>query len=138
MEKSDTSFTAAYKRASSPSLLAGHIQLAESETLFKPSFKGAQTMLVNDSVMAFLEPMAGSIKAVNGECPNEVATPSFPLKSKAITPQLFKGNCNCPAVCCFATRPVTHRSTLLVSQSLQATASNCSTCVTYSFIFEDS
>src|SRR5690554_7245626 len=40
MEKSETSFTAAYKRASSPSLFAGHIQFAERETLFKPSFNG--------------------------------------------------------------------------------------------------
>src|SRR5690554_186013 len=78
IEKSETSFTAAYKRASSPSLFAGHIQFAERETLFNPSFNGAQTRFVNASVMAFLEPMAGSIKAVNGECPRDVATPSFP------------------------------------------------------------
>src|SRR5690606_14816319 len=117
IEKSETAFTAAYKRASSPGLLAGHIQFAERETLFKPSFNGAQPIFVSDSVIAFRDPTAGSIKAVNGECPIEVATPSFPWYSSAITPQLFNGSCNGPAVCCFATRPVTQRSTLFVSQS---------------------
>ena len=76
--KSETAFTASYNLASSPSLLQGHIQFAESDTLFKPSFKGAQTMLVKDSVIALREPEAGSINAVNGECPILVATPSFP------------------------------------------------------------
>jgi hypothetical protein len=37
------------------------------------------------------------------------------LKSKAITPTLFKGNCNGPAHCCLATfHPTT--STLFVNQ----------------------
>src|SRR5699024_11821762 len=61
IEKSETAFTAVYNLASSPWLLHGHIQLAESETLFKPSERGAQMILVKASVMAFLEPAAGSI-----------------------------------------------------------------------------
>ena len=67
MAKSETACTALYKRASSPSFLQGHIQLAESETDFKPSFKGAQTRLVSDSAILFLLPAAGSIKADIGE-----------------------------------------------------------------------
>ena len=128
MANSEQPLTASYKRASSPSFLQGHIQFAESETLFNPSFKGAQTRLVKASPIEFRLPATGSIKALTGECPIEVAMPSFPLKSRAITPQLFKGNCNGPAHCCLATRPPTQRSTLLVNQSLQATASSCNTC----------
>jgi len=64
---SETASTALYKRASSPLLLQGHIQFAESETDFKPSFKGANTILLNDSAIAFLLPALGSISAVNGE-----------------------------------------------------------------------
>ena len=116
--------TASYKRASSPGLLQGHIQFAESDTLAKPFSSGAQTRLVNASPMAFILPFTGSIKPLTGACPIAVATPFLPLKSKAMTPQLLKGSCNTPTHCCWATRPVTHRSTLLVSQSLHATASN--------------
>ena len=121
---SDTASTASYKRASSPSFLHGHIQFAESETLFNPSLRGAQTMFVRDSTILFRLPATASIKPETGECPIEVAMPSLPLKSSAITPQLFKGNCKAPAHCCFATRPPTQRSTLFVNQSLQATASS--------------
>ena len=77
--KSDIPSTALYKRASSPSLLQGHIQFAESEILFIPSSKGAQIILDNASAIEFLDPATGSIKAEIGACPMEVATPSFPL-----------------------------------------------------------
>ena len=133
MANCDKDSTAAYKRASSPSFLQGHIQFADSETDVRPFCKGAQTILVKDSATLFLLPATGSINAEMGECPILVAIPSFPLKSRAITPQLFNGNCNGPAHCCFATRPPTQRSTLLVNQSLQATASNCNTCSKYSW-----
>ena len=132
--KSAHAFTALYKRASSPSFLHAHIQLAESETLFKPSFNGAKTIFDNASPIEFREPAPGFIKAETGECPILVAIPSFPLKSRAMTPTLFNGNCNGPAHCCLATFPPTQRSTLLVSQSLQATASSCKTCSRYSWI----
>src|SRR5690554_8083460 len=79
IEKSETACTALYKRASSPGFLHGHIQLADKETLVKPSSKGAQIILVNASVMAFLLPAAESINAAIGACPRVVATPSFPL-----------------------------------------------------------
>ena len=75
---SETAFTALYKRASSPSFLQGHIQLADRETLCKLSLSGAQIKFVRDSVIAFLLPAAGSINPAIGECPIEVATPSFP------------------------------------------------------------
>src|SRR5690606_4176392 len=135
MAKSEQASTALYKRASSPSFLHAHIQLAERETLLRPSFKGAHIILVRASAIEFLLPASGSISALTGEWPMEVAIPSFPAKSKAMTPTLFKGNCNGPAHCCLATRPPTHLSTLLVSQSLHATASNCNTCSRYSLIF---
>src|SRR5690606_31140179 len=125
--KSEHPFTASYKRASSPLLLQAHIQLAESDTLSSPSLSGAKIMFDKASPMAFLLPATGSTKAVIGECPTVVAIPSFPLKSSAITPTLFKGNCNVPTHCCLATLPPTQRSTLFVNQSLQATDSNCKT-----------
>src|SRR5690606_40964200 len=37
--KSEQAFTASYRRASSPSLLQAHIQLAEREIPFKPSLR---------------------------------------------------------------------------------------------------
>ena len=80
------------------------------------------------SDIANLLPFIGLIKAAAGAWPNVVAIPCFPLKSRATTPKLFNGNCNSPAFCCLATFPVTERSTLLVNQSLQATASSCKTC----------
>src|SRR5690606_10130929 len=79
MAKSDTPCTASYRRASSPSLLQGHIQLADRETERKPSSIGAQTMLLRASAMEFFEPATGSTKAEIGEWPIEVATPCFPL-----------------------------------------------------------
>src|SRR5690606_40661123 len=77
--KSETACTASYSLASSPSLLEGHIQFAESETDFKPSSKDAQMIFVKASAMEFRDPAIGSTKAEIGECPIEVATPSFPL-----------------------------------------------------------
>ena len=73
--KSETALTASYKRASSPGFLHGHIQFAESEIPFKPFFIGAQIILVSASVIAFLLPLEGLIKAATGECPILVATP---------------------------------------------------------------
>ncbi len=78
IENSETAFTALYKRASSPSFLQGHIQFADSDTLFKFSFKGAHIRFVSASVMAFLLPASGAIKAAIGAWPIAVATPSFP------------------------------------------------------------
>src|SRR5215217_5691955 len=62
----EQAFTASYNLASSPSFLQAHIQLAESETLFKPSFKGAHTRLDSDSAIAIRLPAAGSINAETG------------------------------------------------------------------------
>ncbi len=78
MAKSEQASTAAYKRASSPSFLQAHIQLAEREIPFNPSLMGAQTIFDNDSAIAVLVPATGSIKEAIGECPIEVAIPSFP------------------------------------------------------------
>ncbi|MNR15900.1 hypothetical protein D3C85_1324610 [compost metagenome] len=66
MANAEQASTASYKRASSPSFLQAHIQLAESETLFKLSFNGAQTRLERDSAMAILLPAAASINAETG------------------------------------------------------------------------
>src|SRR5690606_1602939 len=76
--KSEHPLTASYKRASSPLFLQGHIQFAENETLFKPPLRGAKTRFDRASPIEFLLPATGSIKAVSGECPIEVAIPSFP------------------------------------------------------------
>src|SRR5690606_6001708 len=67
IEKLETPSTAAYKRASSPLLLQGHIQLAERETDFNPSSSGAQTILVRASAMEFFEPATGSTSPEMGE-----------------------------------------------------------------------
>jgi hypothetical protein len=53
--------------------------LADNETDCKPSFNGAQIIFDNASAIAVLEPATGSIKEEIGECPIEVAIPSFPL-----------------------------------------------------------
>ena len=58
-------------------LFAGHIQLADRDTDLSPSFNGAQMMFVNASPIEFLDPAAGLIKAVVGECPIEVAMPNL-------------------------------------------------------------
>ena len=76
---SEIPFTASYKRASSPGFLHGHIQLADKETLFKSSSSGAQIMFVNASVIAFLLPAVGSIRAAIGACPILVAIPFWLL-----------------------------------------------------------
>src|SRR5690554_417115 len=65
--KSEQPFTASYNLASSPLLLQAHIQLAESETLFRPSLSGAKTIFDNDSAIALRLPATGSISAVSGE-----------------------------------------------------------------------
>ena len=70
--------TARYRRASSPSFLQGHIQLALSETLSKPSESGAQTILVRASAMERIDPAAGSTNAACGAWPIEVAIPARP------------------------------------------------------------
>ena len=67
IEKSEAASTASYKRASSPLLRHAHIQLADSDTLCKPSFSGAQTMLVSVSAMALRLPAVGLMSAVRGE-----------------------------------------------------------------------
>jgi hypothetical protein len=53
--------TAAYKRASSPSFLQAHIQLADNDIPSKPSLIGAQTMFDSASAIAVLLPATGSI-----------------------------------------------------------------------------
>ena len=55
--------TALYSRASSPGFLAGHIQLAESETLSSPFFSGAQMILVSASATDSTDPASGLISA---------------------------------------------------------------------------
>src|SRR5690606_10407898 len=64
--KSEHPFTASYKRASSPSLLHGHIQFADSETPAKPFLIGANTKLESASAIALREPPTGSSNAANG------------------------------------------------------------------------
>ncbi|MPM79874.1 hypothetical protein SDC9_126916 [bioreactor metagenome] len=76
--KSLQASTALYKRASSPGFLQGHIQLALSETESKPSFNGAQTILVRASAIASTEPASGLAKAASGACPIEVEIPALP------------------------------------------------------------
>ena len=77
--------------------------------------------------MASLLAAAGSTNDAAG-CYGQWRWPPFVAqKSMAITPTLLSGNWISPQVCCVANFPVTDRSTLLVNQSLQATASNWST-----------
>ena len=76
--KSEAAWTALYRRASSPSLRHGHIQLALKDTPDSLSDSGAKTIFVNDSAIAMTEPAAGSIIATCGACPIDVAIPAFP------------------------------------------------------------
>ena len=77
--KSAHASTASYKRAFSPGLLHGHIQFADKLTSSSPFSKGAQMRLVSDSAIDSRLPAAGSINALAGACPTDVATPAFPL-----------------------------------------------------------
>ena len=70
--------TALYRRASSPSFLHGHIQLALKETLFRPSVSGAHMIFVKASATESIDPAAGSIIAACGACPIDVAIPALP------------------------------------------------------------
>ncbi len=108
-----------------------HIQFADNDIPFIPFVSGAHIILLNASAILFLLPATGSIKPEIGEWPIDVATPFELLKSKAITPQLFNGSCKGPTHCCLATFPPTQRSTLFVSQSLQATDSSFKTASRY-------
>ena len=66
-QKSDKALTAEYKRASSPSCdLQGHIQLAERETVERPSTSGAHTKLVKASDTERMEPASGLANAACG------------------------------------------------------------------------
>ena len=76
--KSEAASTAAYKRASSPSLRHGHIQLALRDTPSSLSVRGANTMLVSDSAIAITDPAAGSTSATCGAWPIDVAIPALP------------------------------------------------------------
>ena len=75
--KSETAFTAPYRRASSPLFLLGHIQLALSETAFMPPLSGAHTTFVRASATESLLPAPESIRAAAGAWPIEVAMPSL-------------------------------------------------------------
>ena len=57
-------------------------------------------MFVRLSAIEFILPFFGFIIPLTGEWPIEVAIPFFPEKSSAITPQLLRGSCNFPTVCC--------------------------------------
>ena len=71
--KSLAALAASNNRASSPSFLQGHIQLADREMLLIWSGMGAQTRLVSASAMASTDPAAASTIAATGACPMEVA-----------------------------------------------------------------
>src|SRR5690606_18968482 len=74
--KSEQPCTASYRRASSPSLLQAHIQLADRDTPASPFLMGAKTRFDKASPMAFRDPATGSMSAESGACPIVVATPS--------------------------------------------------------------
>ena len=76
--KSAQASTALYKRAFSPGLLQGHIQLADKLTADSPFSKGAQTRFVKASAMDIRLPAAALTKATAGACPIEVAIPFSP------------------------------------------------------------
>src|SRR5574344_2590868 len=73
-QKSDSAFTPSYRRASSPFCeRQGHIQLAESDMLSRPSERGAHTMFVSDSATESTEPAAGWARPACGAWPKAVA-----------------------------------------------------------------
>src|SRR5690606_31047073 len=89
---SEQASTASYNLASSPGFLQGHIQFADRDTPEIPFLTGAHTILVSASAIEFRLPASAFASAETGECPIDVATPSTPLKSSAITPTLFSGS----------------------------------------------
>src|SRR5665647_896869 len=76
--KSLAAFTASYNLASSPGLRHGHIQLAERDTLLRPSANGAHTMFVNASATDSTDPADALIMPAAGAWPRAVAIPLLP------------------------------------------------------------
>mmetsp|Transcript_2638 Transcript_2638/g.2955 ORF Transcript_2638/g.2955 Transcript_2638/m.2955 type:complete len:258 (-) Transcript_2638:2315-3088(-) len=117
---------ARYSSAPSPSIFAAHIQFPEAlissiEVIF------AQTMLVRASATA-KRPMASQLtKPLIGCSPIEKAVPVVARTEDEITPTSEIGSWRGPTHCCWATWPVTERSTLVVRNRLLHTPGSAST-----------
>lgn len=72
----------------------------------------ANTKFVRASPTAILAPHAGSTRPLIGCSPMAVAEPTVSKCVSAVTATSATGVCNGPTHCCWATRPVTLRSTL--------------------------
>mmetsp|Transcript_29817 Transcript_29817/g.41208 ORF Transcript_29817/g.41208 Transcript_29817/m.41208 type:complete len:299 (+) Transcript_29817:1772-2668(+) len=115
-----------YMAAPSPSILAAHIQLPDA-LIFLMSEMRAKHMLVKHSATDILAIAAASRNPLIGCSPIEQAAPVVSKCDLAMTATSARGSWSGPTHCCWATNPVTARSTLLVRKRLEQTEGSCST-----------
>mmetsp|Transcript_19457 Transcript_19457/g.49469 ORF Transcript_19457/g.49469 Transcript_19457/m.49469 type:complete len:326 (+) Transcript_19457:1341-2318(+) len=118
-------------RGPSPGSLAAHIQLPE-DLISCSADTRAHTRLVRASPTHMRPIFAQSSRPIGGRSPMEMALPATPRMERAHTDTSASGVCSGPTHCCWATRPVTLRSTLFVRKRLLATAGRVSTRCTAS------
>mmetsp|Transcript_7899 Transcript_7899/g.19753 ORF Transcript_7899/g.19753 Transcript_7899/m.19753 type:complete len:276 (-) Transcript_7899:1891-2718(-) len=117
---------ASYMAAPSLFILAAYIQLTEALTSGR-LVALAHTRLVSDSPSDRRAMAEGSIRPLRGCSPIEVARPVMSWCDWAKTATSEMGSCRGPTHCCWATRPVTWRSTLEVRKRLEQTEGRRST-----------
>mmetsp|Transcript_4465 Transcript_4465/g.7985 ORF Transcript_4465/g.7985 Transcript_4465/m.7985 type:complete len:292 (+) Transcript_4465:1491-2366(+) len=111
---------ASYMLAPSSFILAAYIQFTDALTSGSEVAR-AKTKLVKASPSANRAMAAGSIKPLMGCSPIAVARPVKSWWLCAMTATSATGMCKGPTHCCWAIRPVTWRSTLLVRKRLEQT-----------------
>mmetsp|Transcript_3757 Transcript_3757/g.10761 ORF Transcript_3757/g.10761 Transcript_3757/m.10761 type:complete len:262 (+) Transcript_3757:1611-2396(+) len=117
---------ASYIAAPSPSILAAYIQFTD-DLMSSIDVRGAHMMLVTASATASRAMADGFNMPFRGCSPMEHAPPVTSSNVCATTATSASGNCNGPTHCCWATRPETDLSTLVVKNLLEQTLGNLST-----------
>mmetsp|Transcript_20575 Transcript_20575/g.50363 ORF Transcript_20575/g.50363 Transcript_20575/m.50363 type:complete len:287 (+) Transcript_20575:964-1824(+) len=117
---------AAYMADASPGSFAAHIQLP-SHLMSSRFVIRAEHMLVSISPTLMRAMAAGSMRVRLGRSPIAVAAPVRAKWLCAVTAASETGKCNGPTHCCWATRPVTERSTLVVRNRFEPTVMRRST-----------
>mmetsp|Transcript_20214 Transcript_20214/g.40284 ORF Transcript_20214/g.40284 Transcript_20214/m.40284 type:complete len:268 (+) Transcript_20214:1785-2588(+) len=111
---------ALYMRAPSPASLAAYIQFPEALTSERDDTL-AHMRLVMDSATAMRAMAAELTSPLMGCSPHATAVPVLVKCEWAVTATLARGICRGPTHCCWATRPLTERSTLCTRNRLDPT-----------------
>ena len=102
-------------------LFASYFKFIQVVKLTFKSDTLAKTKLVSASPKAIRAPHPGSTRALIGCSPIAVAEPTVSKCVSAVTATSATGVCKGPTHCCWATRPVTLRSTLKSKQNVSPT-----------------